>query len=213
MDEVITPANVNRLHELLIETGYNTKETRFLCDGFKFGFDLGYRGPKARMDQAKNLPFTVGNTTELWNKVMAEVELGRFAGPYPRIPYSHYVQSPIGLVPKDNNKTRLIFHLSYQFKNGNQSVNFWTPEEMCSVKYNDLDSAIQNCLTLMRDLNIRTIYFSKSDLKSAFHILGIWPGHHCYLVMMAQDPISKKCYYFVDKCLPFGASISCSHFQ
>ena len=31
--------------------------------------------------------------------------------------------------------------------------------------------------------------------------------------MKAEDPISKKYYYFVDKCLPFGASISCAVFQ
>ena len=28
-----------------------------------------------------------------------------------------------------------------------------------------------------------------------------------------MSPIDGKTYYFVDKCLPFGASISCSHFQ
>ena len=31
--------------------------------------------------------------------------------------------------------------------------------------------------------------------------------------MKAVSPIDGKTYYFVDKCLPFGASISCSHFQ
>ena len=31
--------------------------------------------------------------------------------------------------------------------------------------------------------------------------------------MKAEDPFTGKVVYFVDKCLPFGASISCSHFQ
>ena len=31
--------------------------------------------------------------------------------------------------------------------------------------------------------------------------------------MMAKNPQTGKIQYFVDKCLPFGASISCSHFQ
>ena len=31
--------------------------------------------------------------------------------------------------------------------------------------------------------------------------------------MKAQNPIDHKWYYFIDKCMPFGASISCSHFQ
>ena len=33
------------------------------------------------------------------------------------------------------------------------------------------------------------------------------------LVMKAESPLDGKIYYFVDKCLPFGASISCAHFQ
>ena len=34
-----------------------------------------------------------------------------------------------------------------------------------------------------------------------------------YLVMKAKNPTDGKTYYFVDKCLPFGASISCAIFQ
>ena len=31
--------------------------------------------------------------------------------------------------------------------------------------------------------------------------------------MKARHPITKKLWYFIDKCLPFGSSISCAHFQ
>ena len=146
--------------------------------------------------------------------MMDEVEKERFAGPYDEIPYKDtYVQSPVGLVPKDDNKTRLIFHLSYKFKNGNESINYWTPDHLCSVKYNDLDQVVKECIGLMKKLGIRTLFFSKSDLKSAFCILGIRPEDCCLLIMKAWHPVTKKWYYFVDKCLPFGASISCAHFQ
>ena len=50
-------------------------------------------------------------------------------------------------------------------------------------------------------------------MKSAFRNLGIKRKHWKYLVMKAVNPEDGKTYYFVDKCLPFGASISCSHFQ
>ena len=33
------------------------------------------------------------------------------------------------------------------------------------------------------------------------------------LVMKAKHPKTGKIYYFVDKCLPFGSSISCAIFQ
>ena len=50
-------------------------------------------------------------------------------------------------------------------------------------------------------------------MSSAFRNLGIKKSHWPYLVMKAVSPIDGKTYYFVDKCLPFGTSISCAHFQ
>ena len=116
LEEIVTPIDCNKLEQLLQEVDYDPKETEYLCNSFRHGFDLGYRGPMKRKDTAPNLPFRVGNATILWNKVMDEVKQGRYAGPFEKIPYKNaYVQSPIGLVSKDGNKTRLIFHLSYKF--------------------------------------------------------------------------------------------------
>ena len=50
-------------------------------------------------------------------------------------------------------------------------------------------------------------------MKSAFRNLGIKKKHWKFLVIKAKSPVDGKIYYFVDKCLPFGASISCSHCQ
>ena len=61
---------------------------------------------------------------------MKEAKLRRYVGPYLKnqIPFENFIQSPIGLVPKDGGKdVRLIFHLSYP-KNGD-SVNSNTPPE------------------------------------------------------------------------------------
>ena len=38
-------------------------------------------------------------------------------------------------------------------------------------------------------------------------------SQQCWLVLMAEDPSTAKKKYFVDKCLPFGSSISCAQFQ
>ena len=48
---------------------------------------------------------------------MKEVQVGRFAGPsdLDNLPFDSFIQSPVGLVPKAGNKTRLIFHLSFDF--------------------------------------------------------------------------------------------------
>ena len=39
------------------------------------------------------------------------------------------------------------------------------------------------------------------------------PGDFCLLLMKAKNPKDGRIYYFVDKCLPFGSSISCAIFQ
>ena len=58
-----------------------------------------------------------------------------------------------------------------------------------------------------------TIFAGKSDLKSVFRILGLSVSSWKWLVMKAQNPVTGEWVYFVDKCLPFGSSISCAHFQ
>ena len=156
----------------------------------------------------------IGTETDLWNKVMKEVKEERYAGPYKEIPFDNYIQSPIGLVPKDGGaSTRLIFHLSYprlpKEKDIEQkSVNANTPKHLCTVKYPDFKQAIQMCMKAGKNCAA-----AKSDLKSAFRHFGIKPGDWPLLVMKARSPIDKVFYYFVDKCMPFGAAISCSHFQ
>ena len=76
---------------------------------------------------------------------MKEVELGRFTSPFKEPPFEHFVQSPIGLVPKDKGKkTRLIFHLSYP--RTSESVNSGIPKSSCTVKYSDFEKAVQLCI-------------------------------------------------------------------
>ena len=220
---MVTPVNIKRLQQLLFNSKYDKEESKFIIESLCNGFEISYAGPRRRRDFAKNLPFRdgVGSKGELWEKMMKEVKLKRFAGPYRKeeISYDFFAQSPIGLVPKgdDSKQTRLIFHLSYDHPNGNKSINAHTPKDKCSVKYKDLDFAVRVCLRHLFDKkNLTTLWFSKSDLKSAFHLLGLkledWPLL-MMMVMMAVHPDTGESYYFFNKCLPFGASISCSHFQ
>ena len=182
-------------------------KTEFLVNSFKNGFLLGYQGPKVIQRYAPNLKLRVGNETVLWNKVMKEVRERRYAGPFKTPPFQNFIQSPIGLVPKDGGRdTRLIFHLSYP-RNGN-SVNSGTPQELCKVKYCEFDDAIRRCLEEGKGCKI-----SRSDMKAAFRNLGMAKQFWPYLIMKAKNPDDGLWYYFVDKCLPFGASISCAHFQ
>ena len=138
-------------------------------------------------------------------------------GPFEQVPFEFFIQSPIGLVPKAGNQTRLIFHLSYDLQDsGNKSVNFYTPDELSSVKYKDLDYAVKQAIKLLQTLENVTetiIWSGKTDLKSAFCILGLKVTCFWLMVMKAKDPRTGKMHYFVDKCLPFGHTISCTLFQ
>ena len=81
-------------------------------------------------------------------------------------------------------------------------------KSLCKVVYPDFHEAIHLCLKEGKSGHV-----SKSDQRLAFCNLGILKKHWCYLIMKARSPIDGKIYYFIDKCLPFGASISCAHFQ
>lgn len=155
---LITPLNVTRYYELLLQSEYDESKTRYLVDGFTNGFDLGYRGPKQVRREARNLRLRVGSKTELWNKIMEEVQQGRFAGGFRNPPFEFFIQSPLGLVPKGQDKTRMIFHLSFPEK---ESVNYYTPKDMCKTKYNEFDVAVRLCAKAGLGAHM-----AKSDLKS-----------------------------------------------
>ena len=143
---MVKPLDVEHFVELLRESNYDPEEISFLQKVFSEGFDIEHDGPQDRKSLSDNIPFSVGNKTILLNKLMKEVCTGHVAGPYKEIPFENYAQSPIRLVPKagSTDQTRLIFHLSYDFKmDGNKLINHYIPKDKCSVKYKDLDFAVE----------------------------------------------------------------------
>ena len=204
-----TPVKYGILKRLLRESNYDSEKAEYLVKGFKQGFDLEFEGEIEGVTQtAPNLMLRVGNEIQLWNKVMKEVKLGRYAGPFEKPPFEHFIQSPIGLVPKDGGKdTRLIFHLSFP-RNTGKSVNAGIPTDKCSVEYPSFEKAIELCRRAGK-----MAFAGKSDLKSAFRNVPLLSGMFCLLIMKAKHPISQLTYFFADKCLPFGSSVSCKIFQ
>ena len=98
------------------------------------------------------------------------------------------------------------------------SFNHYTPEELCKVKYWDLDYAVEACLRLKNCCRRQgnepiVIHFPKSDIQLAFRLVPGWPAQRCYLLLKAKNPETGKFQYFADKNLAFGASISCKKFQ
>ena len=131
--------------------------------------------------------------------VLKEVELGRIAGPFPYKPLHNLRISPVGLIPKNDGSWRLIHHLSYPY---GASFNDFIDTKYCSVNYTSFDTALNMFSRLGRGA-----LASRLDIKSAFRLLPIHPSDFELLGYKICD------YYFADKCLPFGCSISCSLFE
>ena len=104
-------------------------------------------------------------------------------------------------------KTRLIFHLSYP-KGTDESVNAGIPYEYCKVSYPDFQDAVLMCIEAGKSCAI-----AKSDMSMAFRNVPLMKKFWRFLCLKAQHPATGKWYYFFDKCLPFGSSISCKIFQ
>ena len=58
-----------------------------------------------------------------------------------------------------------------------------------------------------------TVFLGKTDLSAAFRMLPLLIKCIYWLVFKVKDLVDGKTKYFIEKCLPFGASISCSHYQ
>ena len=92
-------------------------------------------------------------------------------------------------------------------------MNYHTPAHITKVKYKDLDYAVKLCLKLCSKDGKQTVYMGKTDAHSAFRILPLQMGSWKWVLMAAFNPANNEWVYFVEKCLPFGASVSCAHFQ
>ena len=207
LSSIVTPVDVVEFNRLLKQAGYNDQKRLFLFRGFSSGFSLKYYGPRKVQHYTPNLKLRVGSPRELWNKVMTEMKAKCYAGPYREIPFTYFIQSPIGLVPKDKGtKTRLIFHLSYP-KDGD-SVNSGIPKKFCKVKYPNFAEAIQVCIDAGKSCSV-----AKSDMAMAFRHVPLSSAFWQFLILKCHHPVSGKLYYFVEKCLSFGSSISCAIFQ
>ena len=87
-------------------------------------------------------------------------------------------------------------------------MNSAIPANKCSVKYPDFLDAVKLCLKAGRGCAC-----AKSDMSMAFRNVPMNKKSWRYLILKCEHPVTGKVYYFVDKCLPLGASISCAIFQ
>ncbi|XP_061191718.1 uncharacterized protein LOC133199935 [Saccostrea echinata] len=158
-----TPIKITPLQTFL-ET---YKEKEFLINGFQFGFQLQYNGPR-RPREAKNLKSAYQHPEIVQQKINKELGLKRIGGPFQHPPFPTLQISPLGLVPKKDGDFRLIHHLSYP---ENDSINYYIDQSACSVHYSHIDDAA-GMIALMG----KGTLLAKSDIKSAFRLIPVAPS-------------------------------------
>ena len=88
INKIVTPIKVSALQNLF---NYDRDKMQYWVKGFSKGFSLGYVRPKNRQHTSKIIPLSVGSPTILWNIVMKEVSLGRYADPYRKPPFENFI--------------------------------------------------------------------------------------------------------------------------
>ena len=73
--DIVMPIDIDRFSRYLQLSNYPQDKSQDLIQGFRLGFDIGYRGPENRTHEARNIPLKIGSQAEMWNKVIKEVEL------------------------------------------------------------------------------------------------------------------------------------------
>ena len=135
----------------------------------------------------------------LAEKIKKEITMGRVAGPFDHSPMPTLRISPIFLITKNNGDFRLIHNLSQPEEN---SFNDFIDSKFCSVRYSSIDDAVRLTKRIGHAGKL-----AKADVKSAFRLLRVSPSDFDQLGFIFNNK------YYYDKCLPMGASISCSLFQ
>ena len=189
---MVSPVDVNRLEELLIEHP-NKALVKYVTDGFRFGFDIGFSGSISDT-RPRNLLSARQNPAPVSAAIERELSRRHTSGPFHIPPFQPFHCSPLGAVPKKDGTHRIILDLSSP---RGQSVNEGISRQEFSVRYSLFDEAIQ----LVRMLG-RGCFLAKIDIKPAFRLCPVRPSQWPLLGYSWQGQ------YFVDTRLPFGSRSS-----
>ena len=123
--------------------------------------------------------------------------LGSFDEP----PLPDMLFSPINIVPKPNNKWRLIHDLSFPW-NGTDAINDCIPPEEARVQYQHIDEVIDIALRLGTETRGACV-----DIRHAFRNLPLRFDQLRYMGLSLNNKI------YINSSVPFGAASSCLIFE
>lgn len=172
-----------------------------LLHDIEYGVRIGFQNARTPLISSNHFS-AISNPEPVATELERELSLNRKAGPFLTPPFSNFVGSPMGAIPKKHSqpvKWRIINDLSWP---AGQSINDFIPKDLYTCSYDSLDSAI----AYLKSFGPNAL-MSKLDLSDAFrHILvdprdwellgSTWP------ILMPDG--STHTGYFFDMFLPFG---------
>ena len=188
--------NIDRLKELLSDYPDQSLVSSIIT-GFKFGFDIGFRGTVTNTfpDNNRSAYLHKDGVTEAIRK---EISRGHTAGPFPTPPFPINHISPLGAAPKPDGSIRLIMDLSQPRGN---SVNDFISKDEFPCHYTPFDEATRLIMQMGPGC-----FLTKVDIKHAYRILPVRPEDWPLLVYCWEGQ------FCVDLKLPFGGRSSASIF-
>lgn len=194
---IVTPISIDKLEYWL--AGYDKDETKFLCEGFTNGFDVGF-SKIIETNHLDNKPSAKAMPDVVSNYLTAEVNAGRIVGPLDKLNFPNYHVAPMGVVPKKTpGKFRIIHDLSSP---RGESINDGIPTESSYVTYASIDDAVR----LVKECGIGS-FMAKTDIKKAYRIIPISPQQYHLFAINWQNS------FYFDTCLQMGCSSSSQIFQ
>lgn len=180
------PVKAEKLSEEL--QGYDEQLKKDLLDCFTNGFSLGgTETPQPHI--ASNHKSTASHAEVINAHISKGLSLDCIAGTFSEPPFSPFVSSPLGIVPKsESGKVRIIHDLSYP---KNNSINTNIPKENFVVQYDTIDWVIN----LVQQYGPYCL-MAKTDIEDAFRIIPINPSDYHLLVFSWEEQ------FYFDKCLP-----------
>ncbi|CAG2204889.1 unnamed protein product [Mytilus edulis] len=171
-----------------------------LIEGFTFGFKINSLLDKKVDKFPSNNKSARENPDAVNLKLTKEIMKGRIKGPFNEAPFEKFICSPLGLIPKKENRSFHSIH-DLSFPKG-ESVNFWTPPEYTSVSYQNIETVIE--LVQEHGFNCE---MSKADVEDAFRLIPLHFSEYHLLGFKWEDK------FYHDAALPMGASSSCQLFK
>ncbi|XP_052428992.1 uncharacterized protein LOC127970440 [Carassius gibelio] len=192
-----TPVNIFRM---TIELAHHPDKefTNYLLSGLKHGFNPGVVCELTQNTVCRNLQSALAEPDIVANLIKKEVDSGFMIGPFNTPPFKTFRVSPIGVATrKFSGKKRLIVDLSSPHNSTVPSINSLIPLDEFSLKYQDIDQAVE-----LIKIAGRGAWLAKIDITSAFKVMPIHPDFwHLFGIRWLEK------YYFAVR-LTFGCKSS-----